>query len=158
MGKKNQRARYLLNVPDLIHHERLQQNGKVVRCHLITEDVSETKRKNKSFPFPEIFSNWGKKFRQIDIIFIAGCTPVKGSRITSGLSLGQFKVLLGTLAQFHAVGIAWSLGTRDDSILDLFPFLHKKAHTDQIEHQQTSLQHLENYERLLYQIQQKKLQ
>ena len=45
MGKKNQRARYLLNVPDLIHHERLQQNGKVVRCHLITEDVSETKRK-----------------------------------------------------------------------------------------------------------------
>ena len=90
-----------------------------------------------------------KKFRQIDIIFIAGCTPVKGSRITSGLSLGQFKVLLGTLAQFHAVGIAWSLGTRDDSILDLFPFLHKKAHTDQIEHQQTSLRHLENYERLL---------
>ena len=60
MGKKNQRARYLLNVPDLIHHERLQQNGKVVRCHLITEDVSETKRKNNPFPFPEIFSNWGK--------------------------------------------------------------------------------------------------
>ena len=101
MGKKNQRARYLLNVPDLIHHERLQQNGKVVRCHLITEDVSETKR----------------------------CTPVKGCRIISGLSLGQFKVLLGTLAQFHAVGIAWSLGTRDDSILDLFPFLHKTAHS-----------------------------
>ena len=61
MGKKNQRARYLLNVPDLIHHERLQQNGKVVRCHLITEDVSETKRKNKSFPFPELYLNWGKK-------------------------------------------------------------------------------------------------
>ena len=68
MGKKNQRARYLLNVPDLIHHERLQQNGKVVRCHLITEDVSETKRKNKSFPFPELYLNW-QKFRQIDIIF-----------------------------------------------------------------------------------------
>ena len=56
---------------------------------------------------------------------------------------------MGTLAQFHAVGIAWSLGTRDDSILDLFPFLHKKAHTAHIEHQQTSLRHLENYERLL---------
>ena len=81
--KKNQRARYLLNVPDLIHFERSQQNGKAVRCHLVTEDVSETKR----------------------------CTPVKSCRIINGLSLGQFKVLLGTLAQFHAVGIAWSLGT-----------------------------------------------
>ena len=118
MNKKNQRARYLLNVPDLIHHERLQQNGKIVRCHLVTEDVTETKR----------------------------CTPVKAFRIINGLSLGQFKVLLGTLAQFHAVGIAWSLGTRDDSLLDLFPFLHKTTGQEEIKRSHI---HLENYGKLL---------
>jgi hypothetical protein len=116
--KKNQRARYLLNVPDLIFHDRVQRAGKVTRCHLVTEDVSETKR----------------------------CTPLKLGRIIRGLSLGQFKVLLGTLAQFHAVGIAWSLGTKDDSMLDLFPFLHKTASPEEVKKRNG---HLEMYSRLL---------
>jgi hypothetical protein len=33
------------------------------------------------------------------------------------MSLSQFKVFLGTLAQFHAVGISWNLAKRDDSAL-----------------------------------------
>ena len=64
----------------------------------------------------------------------------------AGLTLGQFKVLLGTLAQFHAVGIAWSLGTKDDSMLDLFPFLHRKlSHAEK----KNRKLHLEMYGRLL---------
>ena len=61
-NKKNQRAKFLLNVPDFIFHDRIQQNGKVVRCHLITEDVEETKR----------------------------CNSIQ--RTTCGLNLSQFKV------------------------------------------------------------------
>lgn len=61
-NKKNHRARFLLNVPDFIFHDRIQQNGKVVRCHLITEDVEETKR----------------------------CNSIQ--RTTCGLNLSQFKV------------------------------------------------------------------
>jgi len=114
-NKKNSRARYLLNVPDLVFHERLQQGSKPVRCHLVTEDVAETKR----------------------------CSPVAKQVLEAGLSLGQFKVLLGTLAQFHAVGIAWSLGTKDDSMLDLFPFLHTK------EDVKVRNAHLATYSRLL---------
>ena len=91
--------------------------GKNIRCHLVTEDVTETKR----------------------------CNPLKTSQLISGLKLGQFKVLLGTLAQFHAVGIAWTLGSKDDSLLDLFPFLHKTDSDDVMKRQQ----HLNNYQRLL---------
>ena len=60
--------------------------------------------------------------------------------------MGQFKVLLGTLAQFHAVGIAWTLGSKDDSLLDLFPFLHKTDSEDNIIR---CKEHLNNYQRLL---------
>ena len=74
------------------------------------------------------------------------CNPLKTSQLISGLKLGQFKVLLGTLAQFHAVGIAWTLGSKDDSLLDLFPFLHKNADAEDAEKRR---QHLNNYERLL---------
>jgi hypothetical protein len=35
-NKRNQRARYLLNLPDLIHHDRLQQNGNVQRYYFLT--------------------------------------------------------------------------------------------------------------------------
>lgn len=66
-NKRNQRAKYLLNVPDLVYQDRLQNNGKILRCHLVTEDVTETKR----------------------------CNPLKMNRIINGLKLGQFKVLLG---------------------------------------------------------------
>jgi len=117
-NKRNQRARYLLNVPDFIFHDRQHaQGGKMIRCHLVTEDVTETKR----------------------------CNQLKSSQLISGLKLGQFKVLLGTLAQFHAVGIAWTLGSKDDSVLDLFPFLHKTDSDDVMKRQQ----HLNNYQRLL---------
>ena len=94
-----------------------KSGGKNIRCHLVTEDVTETKR----------------------------CNPLKTSQLISGLKLGQFKVLLGTLAQFHAVGIAWTLGSKDDSLLDLFPFLHKTDSDDVMKRQQ----HLNNYQRLL---------
>ena len=60
--------------------------------------------------------------------------------------MGQFKVLLGTLAQFHAVGIAWSQGTRDDSMLDLFPFLARKPTPAE---KKARKMHLEMYGRLL---------
>lgn len=114
-GKRNQRARYLLNVPDLVYHDRLQSSGRVLRCHLVTEDVSETKR----------------------------CNPLKSGRLVGGLKLGQFKVLLGTLAQFHAVGIAYSISS-SDSILDTFPFLHKET-----EDKEERRGHLNNYLKLL---------
>ena len=96
-NKKNQRAKFLLNVPDFIFHDRLQSadGSKSVRYHMITEDVKETKR----------------------------CIGLQSQTLTSGLNLGEFKVLLGTLAQFHAVGIAWSLNIKDGSLLDLYPFL-----------------------------------
>ena len=55
-------------------------------------------------------------------------------------------MLLGTLAQFHAVGIAWTLGSKDDSLLDLFPFLHKNDSEDNIIRWK---EHLNNYQRLL---------
>ncbi len=84
------------------------------RCHLVIEDLTETKR----------------------------CSPLKTCRILSGLKLGQFKVLLGTLAQFHAVGIAYAIST-SDSLLDAFPFLHRQDELIQAE------THLNNYLRLL---------
>ena len=43
-SKKSLRARFLLNVPDLIFHDKSTRAGKVIRCHLVTEDVAETKR------------------------------------------------------------------------------------------------------------------
>ena len=63
-NKKNQRAKFLLNVPDFIFHDRLHQNGKNQRCHIVTEDVKETKR----------------------------CTALHSQKIISGLNLGEFKV------------------------------------------------------------------
>jgi len=119
-NKRNPRARYLLNIPDLIFHDRQWQGGKVIRCHLVTEDVTETKR----------------------------CNPLRIGRIIGGLNLGQFKVLLGTLAQFHAVGIAWSHALKDDSLLDSFPFLY--CQNDSVSGQARQRQvHLDNYQRLL---------
>ena len=43
-SKKSLRARFLLNVPDLIFHDKGTRASKVTRCHLVTEDVEETKR------------------------------------------------------------------------------------------------------------------
>lgn len=116
-GVNNPRARYLLNVPDLVFHERGHRGGKVVRCHLVTEDVSKTKR----------------------------CVPLKNGQLISGMTLGQFKVLLGTLAQFHAVGIAWTVATRDEAILDLFPYLH----CDQMGTVEKRQKHMESYRQLV---------
>ena len=61
----------------------------MVRCHLVVEDVSRTKR----------------------------CSPLGNGRAERGMNLAQFKVFLGTLAQFHAVGIGWNDAKRDDSAL-----------------------------------------
>ena len=66
-NKKNQRAKFLLNVPDFIFHDRLSQQGgggKNLRCHIITENVKETKR----------------------------CTALQPRTVASGLNLGEFKV------------------------------------------------------------------
>lgn len=93
---KNVRARYLLNIPDYVFQERRYEGGRVTRCHLVLEDISQTKR----------------------------CSPIENLQWQQGLTMGQFKVFLGTLAQFHAVGVAWNLATKDDSTLDNYPFLH----------------------------------
>ncbi len=37
------------------------------------------------------------------------CSPLDFSSLESGLGLRETRVLLGTLAQFHAVGLAWKL-------------------------------------------------
>ena len=59
--------------------------------------------------------------------------------------------MLGTLAQFHAVGIAWSLGgIKDGSLLDLFPFLAKtKSQADLQDEREKRRHHLESYAKLL---------
>ena len=53
---------------------------------------------------------------------------------------------MGTLAQFHAVGIAWSLGIRDGSLLDLYSFLAKSEQNDE---RQRIRKHLESYGKIL---------
>jgi hypothetical protein len=95
-SKKNGRARYLLNIPDLVFQERRCESGHVTRCHLVIEDVTKTKH----------------------------CSLIEMPQMEGGLSIAQFRVFLGTLAQFHAVGLAWNIATKDDSIMDSFPFLN----------------------------------
>ena len=41
------------------------------------------------------------------------------------MDLTHLNLVLSTLAQFHAVSIAWKQSLEDDSILDIYPFLSK---------------------------------
>lgn len=41
------------------------------------------------------------------------------------MDLTHLNLILSTLAQFHAVSIAWKQSLEDDSILDIYPFLSK---------------------------------
>ena len=41
------------------------------------------------------------------------------------MDLTHLNLTLSTLAQFHAVSIAWKQSLEDDSILDIYPFLSK---------------------------------
>ena len=91
-GKRNQRCKYLLNIPDLVFQERRREGGSVA---LIIEDVTKTKR----------------------------CSPIEFSQMLRGLNVGSFRVFLGTLAQFHAVGLAWNISKNDS--LDSVPFLNR---------------------------------
>lgn len=104
-SQKNSRAKFLLNLPDLVHHER-----GLGSCYVVLEDVSKTKN----------------------------CRNITESQKQDGLNLGQFKVFLGTLAQFHAAGIAWNLASKDESMLDLYPFLH----TDECKYEKPELDRL----------------
>ena len=79
-----------------------------VRCHLVLENITLTKK----------------------------CTPIKPERGVSGLTVGQFKVFLATLAQFHAVGVAWEAALFPESNgfrhpTEKFPFLKKENSTRQ---------------------------
>ncbi len=87
-AKSHPRARFLLNVPDLVHQERKFRddggNNGLSRCLLVLDDVTYSKR----------------------------CSPPDFAALESGLRLRETRVLLATLAQFHAVGLAWKLGGR----------------------------------------------
>ena len=41
------------------------------------------------------------------------------------MDLTHLNLVLSTLAQFHAVSIAWKQSLEDDSILDIYPYLSK---------------------------------
>ena len=97
-SKRNPRSKYLLNIPDLVFQERRSDGGHVTRCHLVLEDVTQTKH----------------------------CVPIDLAQLSGGLTVGQFRVFLGTLAQFHAVGIAWNASVaKEETIMDSFPFLNR---------------------------------
>lgn len=90
------RARFLVNLPDLIYQEeKAFTTGK--RHHLVVEDVEITKK----------------------------CRPLSPSLVKAGLDLTHLHVVLATLAQFHAASLAWKQSLQDDSVLDVFPFLSK---------------------------------
>ena len=58
-----------------------------------------------------------------DVTKTKRCSPIEFSQMLRGLNLGSFRVFLGTLAQFHAVGLAWNISKSDS--LDSFPFLNR---------------------------------
>ena len=58
-----------------------------------------------------------------DVTKTKHCSPIEFPQMLRGLSVGSFRVFLGTLAQLHAVGLAWN-GAKSD-YLDSFPFLHR---------------------------------
>ena len=59
-----------------------------------------------------------------DVTHTKRCSPVEFSQMLRGLNLGSFRVFLGSLAQFHAVGLAWNI-SRSDALDDSFPFLSR---------------------------------
>eukprot|EP00096_Caligus_rogercresseyi_P010719 TRINITY_DN3999_c0_g2_i1.p1 TRINITY_DN3999_c0_g2~~TRINITY_DN3999_c0_g2_i1.p1 ORF type:complete len:424 (-),score=95.11 TRINITY_DN3999_c0_g2_i1:646-1917(-) len=62
-----------------------------------------------------------------DLTKTKSCRSIQDSEVACGLDLTEFKLFLGTLAQFHAVGFAWSTSFGDDSLLDSHPYLHRSS-------------------------------
>jgi len=90
------RAKYLVNIPELIYHEQ-KQFGQILKQYLVLEDIQATKKCNPSPPY----------------------------LVQAGMDLTHLNLVLSTLAQFHAVSLAWKQSLEDDSILDTYPFLSR---------------------------------
>uniref|UniRef100_A0A0K2TDG9 Uncharacterized protein n=1 Tax=Lepeophtheirus salmonis TaxID=72036 RepID=A0A0K2TDG9_LEPSM len=98
--RSNVRVRYLLNIPEMILHESSRNSSSSwvdTKIALVLEDLTKTK----------------------------SCMRIKAIEVIAGLNLSQFKLFLGTLAQFHAVGFAWGTSFGDDSLLESHPYLHR---------------------------------
>ena len=123
LGKKNPRAKLLLNIPDFIH----QESG-IDKVYLVLENVIKTKK----------------------------CQPLSSFSMETGLTFTEFKTFLGTLAQFHAVGLAYSIGKDPQNIPH---FLHKNPQSNALlcDDRDERDQLFANYERILKLAHKKKL-
>lgn len=118
------RARYLVNFPETIFlEEKVTEGGRCLR--LVTEDVTKTK----------------------------ACKAPNNTFLEGGMDLAHTRIVLATLAQFHATSLAWKLSLQDDSVLDIFPLLSRPPSSH---HQGQSKKLIERYERIMKKIAPKK--
>ena len=108
------RAKYLFNIPELIYHEE-KIVGQIHKQYLVIEDIQITKKCNPSPPYLVQVTN--------RISFTDHFLHL--NTFKAGMDLTHLNLILSTLAQFHAVSIAWKQSLEDDSILDIYPFLSK---------------------------------
>ena len=91
------RAKYLVNIPELIYHEEKMTGQGSSTQYLVIENIQVTKK----------------------------CDPCPPYLVQAGLDLTHLNLVLSTLAQYHAVSIAWKQSLGDDSILDIYPHLSR---------------------------------
>jgi len=60
-----------------------------------------------------------------DVTKTKACLPLNSRRLQAGLDLAHTRIVLATLAQYHATSLAWKLSLQDDSVLDIFPLLSR---------------------------------
>jgi len=90
------RAKFLVNIPELIYTEE-KLFGSLHKQYLVLEDISKTKKCNPSPPY----------------------------FIQAGMDLTHLNLIISTLAQYHAVSLAWKQSMDEDSILEIYPQLSR---------------------------------
>ena len=63
------------------------------------------------------------------------------------MDLTHLNLIIASLAQYHAVSLAWKHSLEDDSILDIYPFLSKPPCPNFSQSHRTKL--LQNYRKIL---------